>query len=136
MTARRLVRRAVSRPGVMGGSRPRVSRECPSERGNARNHGRRSLLLLRERRAQARRSCVRGSRDSPAVAALAEAIKQGAASGKQVRPPNLRAAGPGGVSCGACRYFKLRSVRGDGACRLYGGFPVNARQVCSSFRPK
>jgi hypothetical protein len=93
MTARRLVRRAVSRSG-------------------------------------------RDSRDSPAVAALAEAIKQGAASGKQVRPPNLRSAEPGGAACANCRYFKLRSVRGDGACRLYGGFPVNARQVCDSFRPK
>lgn len=70
------------------------------------------------------------------MAALADAIKQGAASGEQVEPPNLRAAGPGGVACAGCKYFKVRSVRGDGACRLYGGFPVNARQVCDSFRPK
>lgn len=70
------------------------------------------------------------------MAALADAIKQGAVSGRKVEPPNLRTAEPGGVACQGCKYFRAKSVRGDGSCRLYGGYPVNARQVSDSFRPR
>jgi hypothetical protein len=42
----------------------------------------------------------------------------------------------GGEACGGCRYFKVQDVAGRGACRLYGGYPVSAGQVCDSFRPK
>jgi hypothetical protein len=67
--------------------------------------------------------------------ALADAIRQGAASGKPVRPPNLRAAEPGGKSCAGCKYYVNRGLRG-GACRLYGGYPVKPYQVSDSFRPR
>jgi hypothetical protein len=67
--------------------------------------------------------------------ALADAMRQGAAQGSQQQPPGLRP-GMGGEACGGCRYFKVQDVAGRGACRLYGGFPVSAGQVCDSFRPK
>jgi hypothetical protein len=51
-------------------------------------------------------------------------------------PPNLRKAPPNfdgdkdGVPdrCGTCTFFTA------GKCRLYGGYPVSAGQVCNSYR--
>lgn len=68
--------------------------------------------------------------------ALADAIKQGAASGRPVRPPNLGAAPPGSKRlCAACTYFVSKGLRG-GVCRLYGGYKVGPGMVSDSFRPR
>lgn len=68
--------------------------------------------------------------------ALRDAIKNGAASGKPVRPPNLGAAPAGSDRmCASCRYFKGGGLRG-GKCRLYGGYPVRANQVSDSYAPR
>lgn len=67
---------------------------------------------------------------------LADAIRNGAASGKPVRPPNLGVA-PKGSSrvCAGCQYYVSRGLRG-GACRLYGGYPVRPNQVSDSWKPR
>jgi hypothetical protein len=66
--------------------------------------------------------------------ALRDAMKQGAVSGRQVRPPNLRASDGSGL-CAACRYYRPAGM-GKGVCRLYGGFPVRPQQVSDSFTPR
>jgi hypothetical protein len=44
-------------------------------------------------------------------------------------PPNLRAAEAEGESCGDCRRFSGR------ACEKFGGYPVEAAEVCDGFEP-
>lgn len=68
--------------------------------------------------------------------ALVDAIRQGAASGRPVRPPNLGVAPAGSDRmCAGCKYWKPQGLRG-GACRLYGGYPTQPGQVCDSFTPR
>lgn len=68
--------------------------------------------------------------------ALADAIKQGAASGKPVRPPNLGVAPPGSKRmCASCTYYRAQGLRG-GACRLYGGYKVGPGMVSDSYRAR
>lgn len=51
------------------------------------------------------------------------------------KPPRLRDA-EGVKRCQNCRYFKAKGVSGQGACRLYGSYPVRADQVSDAFRPR
>lgn len=68
--------------------------------------------------------------------ALRDAIKNGAASGKPVKPPNLGAAPAGSKRmCANCKWFRSAGVRG-GNCRLYGGYRVKAGDVSDSYTPR
>jgi hypothetical protein len=64
--------------------------------------------------------------------ALRDAMRKGAVSGRQVRPPNLRVA-ESGQMCGNCRYYRPAGM-GKGVCRLYGGYPIRPQQVSDSWR--
>ena len=63
--------------------------------------------------------------------ALEQAIAQ---RGEKSRPPHLRVGTPPKV-CANCMYYRAKSLRA-GVCRLYGSYPVEASQVCDSFRAK
>jgi hypothetical protein len=63
--------------------------------------------------------------------AVSEAI---AKVGERSRPPHLRQ-GTQERSCATCMYFRPKSLTA-GACRLYGSYPVQASQLCNSYRAK
>lgn len=63
--------------------------------------------------------------------ALQQAIAQ---RGELSRPPHLRTGTPPKV-CASCMYFRPKSLRA-GKCRLYGGYPVDAGDVCDSYKAK
>lgn len=62
------------------------------------------------------------------------ALKEALAKSPAQKPPNLRAASRPTQSCATCRYFKRKGVGAQGACRLYGGYPVSGNQVCDSYK--
>jgi hypothetical protein len=64
---------------------------------------------------------------------LQEALSATKGLREQREPPGLRAA-VGRDRCGTCKWFRAKQLlSGDGACRLYAGYPVNAEQLSDAF---
>lgn len=69
-----------------------------------------------------------GNPRAASVFELGEPFHESLGEGYQ-RPPNLKLAENPERSCGTCGYFSPC----HGNCDMYGGYPVNATQVCSEY---
>lgn len=70
------------------------------------------------------------------MADLREALAATNGMAQASRPPGLREA-RGRDRCGSCTYWKAKNLMsGEGACRLYAGYPTHENQLSSAFKPK